>query len=483
MDHMERNTLKLNNVKMMILDEADELLEQDAANDFALVSEFRNAMQKTDLRLKVVFSGLHNVQRTLNLPNQPFVQFGSPMSIGPLEPEQGVDLVRIPLESMGFCFGRMHEEDGYQTAEALIDQIAVETNYYPSLIQIFCHRLLEGLYQRQQRLPTLLTQITEDDVQRASQDARLEITNRFNLTLDLNPRYRLLAYIIADFTTQAASPKITVGGMLPTEVREWALEYWPAGWKHRHEESYFKALLDEMVELGVLEKSELGRDGWRYRLRTANVRALIGPPDTIRHVLSSFVTEQPNAEYMPSVVHAEFPVGAKAKPPHFRGPLTVEAVREFEGGAGVSIVYGTKAAGLGQVSSFLARRFRGNFEAMEDVTQFGQLEKRLHHLLADKTEQSVKVVFVSGNCTGKWIQQTLIELRPGGRGRKRPIHVVFEMDPDTLRRFLSADITLEQLQEQGVNLLPLAPWEPAAVKHWLHKEMLADGAWKEVVQT
>ncbi|RZK53672.1 MAG: ATP-binding protein [Hymenobacter sp.] len=103
---------------LVLLDEADELLEQDAANDFALVSELRRAMDscrtkdESGTRLKIVFSGLHNVQRTLNLPSQPFVQLGKPMNIGPLEPDQGIALVRTPLESLGFCFGQLDAADG-----------------------------------------------------------------------------------------------------------------------------------------------------------------------------------------------------------------------------------------------------------------------------------------------------------------------------------------------------------------------------------
>ncbi|AII53822.1 hypothetical protein N008_17795 [Hymenobacter sp. APR13] len=481
LDHLTDWVLSENSRRLLILlDEADELLEQDAANDFAVVSEFRNAMQKTELRLKVVFSGLHNVQRTLNLPNQPLVQLGKPMNIGPLAPEQGIDLVRTPLESMGFCFGQIDDTGTYQATDALIDQIAVETNYYPSLIQIFCHRLLEGLYKRQQRQQALLTQITEDDVQRASQDARDEIKNRFNLTLDLNPRYRLLAYIIADFTTQAAGPVATLRGLLPGEVREWALEYWPAGWKIRHEESYFKALLDEMVELGVLEKSTTGQESRHYRLRTANVRALLGTPEEIRHVLSKFETELPNAGYMPSIVHADFP-GAKSAHHNFRGPLTVETVRRLDGEAGVSIVCGTRAAGLELVEEFLSRRFKGRYELVENsTTQFAQLETCLEKYLTDKTAQTVQVVLVKGNCTGKLIEQTLKAVLPSKKHKaKRPVHVVFEMDPDTVRRFLSADITLERLQTAGVEIIPLTPWEPAAVKDWQHKEMIADSHWKK----
>lgn len=478
---------------LVLLDEADELLEQDAANNFALVSELRKAMEDTKLRLKIVFSGLHNVQRTLNLPNQPFVQLGGPMNIGPLEREQGVELVRTPLESLGFCFGAVGEDGEYQPAEALIDQIAVETNYYPSLMQIFCHRLVERLYQRQQRQQTLLTTITEEDVQQASQNARAEINNRFDLTLDLNPRYRLLAYIIADFTTQAAGLVAAARGLLPIEVREWALTYWPAGWKIRHEESYFKALLDEMVELGVLEKSQADQGGSRYRLRTANVRAWLGAPDAIRHVLSDFANELPNTEYQPSIVRARLPATARTRQSRFRGPLTVAAVGRLEapparpedGTGRVSIVYGTRAAGLGLVVEFLERRFQGNFETADNLTKFGPLGERIDELLAERgpaARQPVQVILVTGNCTGKWVQQALEKLRPKAR-RRRPVHVVFEMDPATLRRFLLADITLENLQDQGVELLPLTPWEPFAVKRWLDEEMLAGGFWKDVVET
>jgi len=41
-------------------------------------------MEKTNRRFKVVFAGLHNVQRATKEQNHPLAHFGEPICIGPL---------------------------------------------------------------------------------------------------------------------------------------------------------------------------------------------------------------------------------------------------------------------------------------------------------------------------------------------------------------------------------------------------------------
>ena len=55
----------------MLLDEADLFLESDAREVFGHVSKLKGLMDKTNRRFKVVFAGLHNVQRATRVSNNP----------------------------------------------------------------------------------------------------------------------------------------------------------------------------------------------------------------------------------------------------------------------------------------------------------------------------------------------------------------------------------------------------------------------------
>src|SRR5690606_40133665 len=62
----------------------------------------REIMVQTDRRFKVIFAGLQDVQRFQGLPNQPLAHFGSPQRVGPLEPRPAQQLIKEPLEAVGY---------------------------------------------------------------------------------------------------------------------------------------------------------------------------------------------------------------------------------------------------------------------------------------------------------------------------------------------------------------------------------------------
>jgi hypothetical protein len=106
------------------------------------VARLKGLMDDTDRRFKVVFAGLHNVQRAARDPNTPVAHLGTPVCIGPLldngEWRQARDLIEIPFRHMGYEF----------QPPDLWMRILSYTNYYPSLIQVFCKHLLEYLHNR-----------------------------------------------------------------------------------------------------------------------------------------------------------------------------------------------------------------------------------------------------------------------------------------------------------------------------------------------
>ena len=75
---------------LLLLDEADRFLESDGEQSdpqpFSRVELLKGLMDRTNRRFKVVFAGLHDVQRTTRQVNQPLApgHYGDPLCIGPL---------------------------------------------------------------------------------------------------------------------------------------------------------------------------------------------------------------------------------------------------------------------------------------------------------------------------------------------------------------------------------------------------------------
>lgn len=458
---------------LFLLDEADQFMEEDAANDFHQIAAVRRAIDQHS-RLKIVFSGLHNVQKTKRQSNQPLAQFKNAICIGPLDFKQGARLIRIPLESLGFYFGDALPDGTFRPADQLVDQIIVETNYFPSLIQIFCDKLLDELYAAPRRPGQALPfAIGEAMVQRASGKARKDIRDKFELTLELNKRYSLLANLVASLTRTAADSH----GVALAEVREDACYYWADAFEGRSE-SYVLALLEEMEGLGVLERSESAVSGTRFRLRTSNVRALFGTDDEIEQTLSTFESQPPPAEYRPSIARmAYLAPGQPARAKRRRSPLTAEDLGRLETHFGLTLVRGTDAAGRPQLAEFLLARHGKDLR----VLPAADLPAALDKLAAAKTWP--RLLLVQGPCDaallGAAVRQ-LAHLRGLPSAAERPpLAVAVEMNPAELWAF-SAGVApdtdpFEAVQSQDVRLLDLLPWNAATVSEWLQDEEFALG--------
>ena len=131
---------------LVMFDEADDFLDVDSRDGFRVVLALRELMLKTHRHFKVIFAGLHNVQRFQGIPNQPLAHFGTPLCVGPLEPLAAQQLVRQPLEALGYRF----------VDDATVLRVLSYTNYHPGLIQLFCQELLKRLHMRTGELITPL---------------------------------------------------------------------------------------------------------------------------------------------------------------------------------------------------------------------------------------------------------------------------------------------------------------------------------------
>jgi hypothetical protein len=258
---------------LLLLDESDFFLDADAKEGkFPHVAAFRELMEQTDRAVKVVFAGLHQTARFERLANHPLAHFGDPVCVGPLTPQHAYDLLTDPLHALGYRF-----EDDNVAARVL-----ALANNQPSLIQLFGAKLLAHLYRRgmSATLPQIVT-ATDIEAVWSDESLRESFRKRFDWTLNLDPRYKIIAYTVA-YHAHAHG----IGSALsPAALRSQCEQWWPQGFAAEDVRTgEFRALLDECVSLGVL--SYAPAEG-AYRLRTSNILALLGSRDEVWDVLDA----------------------------------------------------------------------------------------------------------------------------------------------------------------------------------------------------
>ncbi len=250
----------------VLLDEADDFLKADGSGvaPFTVVQQMKTLMDSTERRFKVVFSGLHSVQKYSTIPNHPFAHFEAPMVMGPLEPRDAIRLIKEPLSALGFRF----DDDNP------VYRILAYTNSHPALVQLFCSEIVKMAANNPR--PYTITLETVEMVFR-NQEIRGRMRERFEWTLDLDDRYAVLAYAIID-----AQRSIQDGYRQEFSVEESlheARRAWPAAFLTIKEEEC-RALLDELIGLGILVKTDRG-----YRLRNANIVTALGSKSEIEERL------------------------------------------------------------------------------------------------------------------------------------------------------------------------------------------------------
>ena len=187
-EQMRRNILgAFNNDRNLqvraMFDESDAFLQSDWDSGSAVVESLRALMDSTGNRFKVVFAGLHNVQRLANRANSPFPNLGyNPArprrgGIGPLRDREARGLVEQPFSLFGFRFRPL-----------VVDKILSYTNRHPSLIQFFCHELMQS-YRREYADSSPPFEIEIEDVDRVYRTRSIQdgIKRRFEETFQAGP--------------------------------------------------------------------------------------------------------------------------------------------------------------------------------------------------------------------------------------------------------------------------------------------------------
>ncbi|WP_415940072.1 hypothetical protein [Streptomyces sp. 039-1] len=317
--------------KLLILfDECDEFFDGDAREGFVHTTALRNLMSSSGRRFKPVFAGLHQVQRFASLPNQPLAgaHFGEPLVIGPLSPGAAYRLLHDPMQVLGIRF----------ESDTLIHRALAYANYHPKIIQHMGLALVLETQSRRTPSAGPPWTIDEETLERVIGSTSLgkSIRDTVRLTLHLDPRYKLIALVLALHAYRHGVDHPIAGRELRTECAEW----WPKALSVTPPDEY-RALLEEMAGLGVLTADESG-----WRLRSSNVLRLLGSPASIEEELSS---QEGEAVTALSAAHSRRPL-----PGGLISPLTEAQIADLTRRRnGLRIVIGTRAAGLEDVVAAL----------------------------------------------------------------------------------------------------------------------------------
>lgn len=455
---------------LLLLDEADRFLESDGACSsapFDRVARLKGLMDRTNRHFKVVFAGLHDVQRTSGQVNQPLApgHYGDPLCIGPLinngEWREARALIERPLAALGYRF----------ESPDLVTRILSQTNYYPSLIQLYCSHLLKHLqgphavaFDSRRSPPYIITSRHVEEAYH-SQELRRAIRDRFNLTLNLDRRYRVIALTVALYS-QPGEGAAATDGFTVAWIRDQTVTFWPRGFRTTASEDAFHVLLDEMVGLGVLRKVS----DTRYALRSPNVATLLGTIETISAELESCGEWPDPAEYNPATFRAAFHDDRGKMDPTRRSPLTAKQESDLRSRQnGVAFVLGCKAAGLDCLRAFLEPACGREFYfALDNVADEDGLSHRLDDL-RNREKDGVTLFVVGPNqpWTPRWVEKAWKRVSRL-KSLNAFVRVLFVADPRKAWALSSEWFSqLQNLLEDGVRKISLTPWHESAVRQWL----------------
>lgn len=451
---------------LVLFDEADSFLGADAQNSFQVVERLRSLMQETQSRFKVVFAGLHNVQRFNDIPNQPLAHFGENLLVGPLEASSARELVREPLETLGYRI----------VDETTVLKVLSYTNYHPGLIQYFCYELVRRLQNRRPSSGPPY-QVKSEDVEAVyrSSQARKVIRERLDWTLALDPRYQCIAW--AMIYDQKETRDSYVRSFSVNELLQRAREWWPQGFDDVLTEG-LRGLLGEMVGLGILVHNQ---DKNQYMLRSPNLVRLMGTEEDIEdHLLELSDKSQPT-RFQPERQH-----GLLDDQGHRYSPLTfVEEGRLRQTRpSGVSLVFGSQALGMDVLDEALDR-MGGNEIPAQELTQPNRTCAWLDSQA--KRQRGIEQLLTYGRLrgTGGDMAQCVWEVSQmcedfNQRGR-RPIQVVFILKPETTWTWLRLPAKGLTDLEDGIDTIYLRRWNEVGIQQRLRQADKLDSP--EICQT
>ena len=451
---------------LLLFDEADAFLKADAEQGFPNVSRIKQIMDRTGRRFRVVFTGLHNVQRFYNLSaNHPLAHLGQPMRVGPLTPQEARELIVQPMEAIGFRF---------RNADPIL-RILAYTSRHPGLIQLFCKHLVDYQHKRPPgSLPPW--EITQEDVEAIYRqpEVRESIVDRFRWTLALDPHYEVITLAMCLDLRTAPDPRDPDYTIF--ELEKLAREHWPRGFQGMKTED-FRAYLDELEGLGILLRSGSGR----YRLRSSNLPSLLGAPEWMSRRLEELSDQSPEPPLRIDDHHP--PLDSEE---NRYSPMTFAQERRLVWqGYGVGLIFGSPALGLEDVPRAIQRLLPHEpalghpQHILEEIRTTARTEEGIAQALEDLLKRHRKTLRLvalrrlppasTPEAVASQIRGALKWCRKQGRSRHPPqVQVLFLFDPMATWMWLQLpEETRRSFESEAMAVITLHHWTLEGIRQRL----------------
>ncbi|MBF0302142.1 MAG: AAA family ATPase [Desulfamplus sp.] len=446
---------------IVMFDEADDFLDADASDNFRVVTAIREVMLATERRFKVIFAGLHNVQRFQGIPDQPLAHFGAPLCVGPLEPAAARQLVIKPLAILG-----------YRLNNSTVLRILSYTNYHPGLIQFFCQEILKRLHNNPKNaLPPHEIQQSDVEAVYRIQEVRERIKERFDWTLALDIRYQAIAWGMIENQFQIKDSYALP--YIPADILYIASSWWPQGFINVNIDK-IRSLLDEMCGLGVLVRN---RDG-RYRLRSPNLVRLMGTETDIYGRLQELLDKQPPTPFTADSYHAH--IDDKAK---YYSPLTHAQARSLNFHKfGVCMIFASDAIGFPYIQQSLNRFFNPDSidielctEIPDNIVEQSSFSKWIINYMSSKPQHESLAVYIkmgdySSNTQHSLVKEALEFCYRHHKSRKQWLKFIFLFNSIGTWRWLSLPYKTKEIIENEVHTLVIPRrWDIIAIRQRLEQ--------------
>ena len=274
---------------LLMLDEADEFIESCAASNYAPIVALAKIQQDNHngSRFKFVIAGLRNIirfEREKILSNNNILPTLKSLTIKPFGLEDAGKLLEVPLRYLGLYFPDNNKD-------SLILTILETANYFPSLIQLYCEKLLTALFETSYagyNADTPIYMISEDHIKKVLADKEFtkDIKTKIEITLGLgrDKYYHAIANLLAYLYYNQSN----VEGYSPQNILKAAKEFYlfdnkilPAS------EDKIEALMEELCELNILRKTNFGK----YLFSRQRILRIVGTRGEVDDALLQLATE------------------------------------------------------------------------------------------------------------------------------------------------------------------------------------------------
>ena len=277
---------------LLTLDEADKFIESCAENNYAPIVALAKTQQEdyNGSRFKFVIAGLRNIirfERAKTFRNNSILPMLKLLPVKPFDYEDARKLLEVPLKYLGLYFPDDNKD-------SLILTILETTNYFPSLIQLYCEKLIKALFEAGYAgydADSPVYQISEEHIKKILADREFteDIKNKIEITLRLGEdKYY---YVIANLLARLYYEQNRVDGYTPREILNAAENFELIKEPFLPDtEKKIGLLMDELCELNILRKT--GDE--KYLFSRQRILRIVGTLAEVDETLLNLMAEAGN---------------------------------------------------------------------------------------------------------------------------------------------------------------------------------------------